>query len=332
MNTTKNNRSQLIQSATAVASAAALAVESQAAAHLEWERQAKEFLKKIQSDDPETRYNAWNHADKQNPKVLKDLAQLLDSDNPGIVKAAEGAIERIVHATGKDLSSAKAETVRNELMALLDEDSKNIKVFVLRTLSLTAGDDDIPKIAKYTEDEIYQEEAVYCLERIPGDASAKALIAAAKKGSSAFQQRVIAALGNRRDETAVDSLVQAMGSSNHDVAVAAMDALAKIGKAPEGVEAPNYDSLSKRQKAKYMDAALRYFDAKVEQDEMEKARKVIRELRDLPEYQESEHYRCAAIQTMAKVDVEGIRNRLREMAENDPSYIVRDAAKKALRK
>lgn len=324
------SRFEYIQSGAAVASLAALALEAQSAAHLEWEKQANEFIKKLQDDDPEVRYNTWNSAGNLNPKAIPMIAKLLDADEPGIAKAGEGALDRMVYSCGEDLSTEKAKAVQNELLGLLDGDSRKVKVYALRMLSVVAGDEAVEKIASFTKEPAYAEEAIYCLERIPGRTAAKAIVAAAKAGTDAYKMRCIAAIGNRKDYSAIDDLVKWMGTSNNNVALSAMDALAKIGEAPDDVEPPNYEMLSYRQKRQFLDAAMRYFRAKIMNEEWDMARSIHDQIATTDIYKEEEHYRCATISAIAHLRYEDeVRQALLEF-KNDPTYIVRITAQKAL--
>lgn len=324
------SRLDYIKSGAAVATVAAFAVEAQSAAHLEWERQANEFVKKLQDEDPEVRYNTWNSAGSLNPKAIPMITKLLASDDRGIQKAAEAALDRIVYSSGKDTDSEKAKAVQNELLGLLDDDSRSVKVYALRMLSLVAGDDAVAKVAEFASDPAYAEEAIYCLERIPGRTAAKAIVAAANSGTDAFKMRCIAAIGNRKDVSAVDALADWMTSSNNDVALAAMDATAKIGEAPDGSNPPEYEGLSYRQKRQFLDAAMRYFAAKIQNEEWDMARKVHEKIAATDIYKEEEHFRCATIAAIAHLRYEDEARDVLNDFKDDPAYIVRVTAQKAL--
>lgn len=329
--TCKDTRKEYIKSGAALTAVAMMTAEVQSAAHLEWERQANEFVKKLQDEDPEVRYNTWNSAGNLNPKAIPMIAKLLDSDQPGIVKAAEGALDRITHSVGKDLSSEKNKAVQAEFLALLDGDSMAVKVYCLRTLSLIATDDAVSKITAFTGDPALAEEAIYCLERIPGSTAAKAVIAAANNGNDAFKQRCIAAIGNRKDIVALDDLVTWMGSPNNDVALAAMDAVAKIGEVPDDSDPPQYEILTYRQKRQFLDAALRFLSAKLQNEEEDISRRVYEHVSATEIYQQEEHYRCAFIAAIAHLREEDeVREHLNAL-KDDSSYIVRITAEKALK-
>jgi hypothetical protein len=323
-------RFDYIKSGAAVATIAALALDAQSAAHLEWERQANEFIKNLQDEDPEVRYNTWNSAGNLSPKAIPMIAKLLDADQPGIAKAGEGALDRIVYSSGKDLSSEKAKEVQNELLGLTESDSRTVKVYAIRMLSLVAGDEAVEKIAAIANDPAYAEEAIYALERIPGRTAAKAIVAAANAGTDAFKMRCIAAIGNRKDISAVEDLAGWMASSNNDVALAAMDATAKIGEAPEESNPPEYEGLSYRQKRQFLDAALRFFSAKIQDEDWDMARMVHDHIAATDIYKNEEHYRCATIAAIAHLRYEDEARQVLNDFKDDPAHIVRVTAQKAI--
>ncbi len=330
MNEIKQNRFDYIKSGAAIAAAATLASNTQAAGHLEWEKQGKEFVENLQDEDPEVRYETWNSAGNLNPKVIPMIAELLLSDSPGVVKAAEGALERMTHSVGKDLGTEKAEAVEAELVKLLDHDERKVKVFALRTLSLIADEDSVAKIAEFAHDPAYQEEAIYCLERIPGHISTKAIVKAAHAGTDLFTIRCIAAIANRLDDSALDALADWLDHSNNDVKLAAADAIAKIGKKPESGMPPAYDTLTYRQKRKWLDCGLRWFAQKIKNEEWDAARSAHKDIAAKDIYQNEEHYRCATIAAIAHMRYEPeVETHLRNF-KDDPAYIVRITAEKAL--
>src|SRR6185436_3273334 len=140
-----------------------------------------------------------------------------------------------------------------------------VRTVALRHLSLIGGDETVPAVAKLLRDAELQEEAAFCLERIPGRASNAALMSALPEASDAFKPRILAALGHRRVEEAVNLCAASVESKNMDIAMAGMKAVARIGKKPSvDPKRPNYDSLSAWQKVEYADSALRYADEQVQ--------------------------------------------------------------------
>jgi HEAT repeat protein len=174
-----------------------------------------------------------------------------------------------------------------------------VRTVALRHLSLIGGDETVPVAAKLLRNAELQEEAAFCLERIPGSVSTAALMTALREVGESFKPRILAALGHRRAEEAADLCAAAIGSKNIDIAMSAMKATARIGKKPAvEVKPPNYDSLSGWQKVEYADSILRFADDQVRRGATQDAIKHYRDFLNRPE----EHLQCAAIIGLSKTN------------------------------
>jgi hypothetical protein len=170
----------------------------------------------------------------------------------------------------------------------------------LRHLSLISGDETVPAVAKLLRNAELQEEAVFCLERIPGKAATQALMTALPGVSDSFKPRVLAALGHLRAEEAVDLCARAMASPNVEVSLAGMKAMARIGKKPSGeLKLPNVRSLSDWQKSEYADSILRYAEAQIERGN---AAEAVRVYKEEVLAQPQEHLQCAALIGLGKAN------------------------------
>jgi len=257
------------------------------------------FLSDIQSEDAEVRFAAWRRAGEAPASVIPQLGKLVASDNPGVGRAAREALNTMVHSVGKKTGTAsRAAVVKGLLVVAGDSYALPARVHAIRLLSNIAGEDSVPAIAKEIANPDLREEAVYCLERIPGEASIQALIASYADAAEEFKPRILAALGHRRATAAVDLCVQEMRSANQEIAIAALKAFGRIGEKP--ATAPDYpdaEGLSGWQKIDRMDSLLRYADAQVEHGNAAEALRVYRAALDRPE----EHWQCAAIIGIAKI-------------------------------
>ncbi|NPU96608.1 MAG: HEAT repeat domain-containing protein [Candidatus Omnitrophica bacterium] len=292
-----------------------------------------EFLARVQNPSNDVKFAAWKVAGQQDPSVIGPLSKLAIGEDPSVAKAAEECLNKIVHSVGKDKSDPKRKAVSQQLQKLLDEGPDSLRVYALRAFSLIGDDDVVPVIAPWLEKEEMREEAVYALERIPGPVSAKALVDALSQSPRDFKPRIIAALGHRKIEEAVGPLCVIMGGSDTDLAIDAMKALARIGKkVPEDVNAPEFDSLSPRQKAAFVDSVLLYADAQVKNGNQEDAFNLYNFIlsADQPE-QIEEHYHCAAIVVMSKIGNAGAVEKIASRLTYEPSYIVRKTAANCLK-
>lgn len=297
-----------------VVSAAAVFVLASATKSLAAEKEEK-FLGDIKSDDENIRYAAWMIADQMDPEVIPELSKLLTSDKPGVRKAADESLKYIVHSVGQEINpmglrpargrpgapeeSDKRQRVVEELLGLLDGKRGNTeKVMALRHLSLIATGDDVPAITKLVHDPQLREEVVFCLERIPGKTSEEALLDALPNAPDEFKPRILAALGHRRAEEAMNACREAMQSPDTTIAMAGMKAAGRIGGTFGGeAQLPDYDSLSDWQKTEYLDSLLRYADGQVEKGNSNEAWPVYRQALNRDE----EHWQCAAIIGLAKI-------------------------------
>jgi HEAT repeat protein len=260
--------------------------------------ESEKFLTNIRSSDAEVRYTAWIHAGDIDPEVIPQLGKLLVADQPGVRKAADESLKRMVHGVGKPTGGARRAAVVKELIALTaDGQAGWTRTIALRHLSLIGGDETVPAAAKLLSNVELQEEAAFCLERIPGPAATQALISAFPTVGDSFKPRILAALGHRRAEEASDFCAGAMDSPNVEIQLAALKATARIGRKPSvAIKPPNYESLTGWQKVEYTDSTLRYADDQVRRGNVDDAVKYYRDFLNRPE----EHLQCAAILGLSK--------------------------------
>ncbi|MEO7145909.1 MAG: hypothetical protein ABI165_20640 [Bryobacteraceae bacterium] len=278
------------------------------------------FLADIGNHDVEVRYAAWRAAGSEDPEVIAPLGKLMGADDPGVRNAATQALKTIVDSVGKQPVGEKRAAVIQQFIALTANGHPAwVRTIALRDLSLIGGDETVPAAAKLLTDADLQEEAVFCLERIPGDASIAALIAAYPHVGDSFKPRVLAAFGHRRAAQAVDLCVAAMASSNLDIAIAGMKAAGRIGIKPSGeIKLPDYKSLSDWQKTEYDDSLLRYADSVHDIH-------IYRAFLERPE----EHLQCAAIIGLAKIHTPEAVSLISPKLKS-PNRTVRITAQKAL--
>jgi len=262
--------------------------------------QSQKFLAQIQDSNADVRYAAWITTGEMDPEVIPELGKLAATAPPGVRRAAEEALKNMVHAVGKDPAAPKRPAVEKQLIALTaGGHAAWTRTIALRHLSLIGGDETVPAAAKLLRNTELQEEAVFCLERIPGKAATMALMSAIPEVSDAFKPRVLAALGHRRAEEATDLCAAAMASPNPEIAVAGMKALARIGGKPSAAVKPlDHNSLSSWQKVEYADSVLRYADDQVRRGNTAEAIKFYQETLKLPQ----EHLQCAAIIGLSKTN------------------------------
>jgi len=283
--------------------------------------ESEKFLAAIQSADADVRYAAWAKAAEADPEVIAPLGKLLsEAAQPGVRRAAGEALARMVHA--------RRGTIEKPLLALTAPDQpKWTRTVALRHLSSVGGDATVAAVARFLREPEIQEEAVFCLERIPGKASDDALLAALKDVKDDFKPRVLAALGHRKTEAAAEACAALMSSPNLDLAMAAMKAVARIGvKITTKAKAPDPEQLTGTRLTEFADSVLRYADALRDRGLLKEAGELYKLLLDRPE----EHLQCAVLISVAKIPaaevIEVIRGKL-----DSPHRNVRITAKKLLK-
>jgi len=258
----------------------------------------QKFLSDIQSDSADTRFAAWRQAGEASPAVVPQLARLAARQD-GVGKAAREALTSMAHSVGQDPASANRAAVEKGLVEIGGPDyALPVRVHALRLLSNIAGEGSVPAIAKWIGTAELREEVVYCLERIPGEASNKALLTAYKDAADDFKPRILAALGHRRAASAVSLCLEAMRSSNREIAVMGARAFGRIGRKP--AVAPRYPDpniLSGTQATDVIDGMLRYADAQVKEGNMAEAMPIYKSALE----RSQEHWQCAAVIGLARI-------------------------------
>src|SRR5947209_9856320 len=258
----------------------------------------RKFLADIQSDSADTRFAAWRQAGDASPAVIPQLGKLA-ARQTGVGKAAREALTTMVHSVGKDPAAANRSGVVQGLVEIGGVGYQlPVRVHAFRLLSNIAGEDAVPAIAKWMSGPELREEVVYCLERIPGEASNKALIGAYKDAPDEFKPRILAALGHRRAQSAVNLCLEAMRSPNKDIAVMGARAFGRIGRKPATAPRyPDFTALSGTQVTDVIDGMLRYADAQVKEGNMAEAMAVYKSALERPQ----EHWQCAAVIGLARI-------------------------------
>ncbi len=260
----------------------------------------QEFLAAIQSENADARFAAWRQAGGASPAVIPQLGRLAASENPGVAKAAREALTTMAHSVGKQTTAVNRAGVVKGLLDLIAADyALPVRAHAFRLLSTVADPDSVPALSTSIRNPELREEAVFCLERIPGAASLNALIASYKEAPDEFKPRLLASLGHRRAAEAVGLCVAAMRSPNKEIAVAALKAFGRIGKKPASLlRYPDTKTLSDWQRIEHMDSLLRYAEAQAKDGNATEAIAIYRSALERPE----EHFQCAAIIGLARTN------------------------------
>lgn len=290
---------------------------------------AEGFIGRIQSEDENVRCQAWKEAYMQPASVISPLSDLLLAESPGVARAADEALKVLVHSVGEDADAPKRAEVVKALLDLLNRRDYLTRINALRLLSLVANGDSVASITPFLKVPQLQEEAIYCIQRIPSEESTDALIEALEQAPRAFKLRILAAIEQRKDPAGAANLNQYLASDDTELAIAAIKAMATCGVYPDESLVPDYEALSDQNKRELVDSGLRICDHLIDDGDYEQAGRILKRVLEMPEEDIGEHFHCAAIICLSKIDHPEAKSSVQKFTEQG-SFIVRDTAKKAL--
>jgi len=135
--------------------------------------------------------------------------------------------DEIRKAYGKPEELKKFETSLDDI---LKSDAKYAgKQYACRELSIIGTQQSVPVLAPMLTNQEYSDMARYALERIPGDAVDKALLAALPKAEGKAKIGIVNSLGERGTKAAAGEIAKLVDNSDRVLAGAAISALGKIG-------------------------------------------------------------------------------------------------------
>jgi hypothetical protein len=260
---------------------------------------AQKFLNDLKSSDKDVRFAAWRRAGEAPAATIPELGRLAGGSDPGVAKAAKEALTTMAHSVGKSGSAPNRQAVVQGLTGLVQSTGPMaVRAHALWLLSHIGGEESVPVAAKLLADEALREEAAFCLERIPGTASEKALLAAYPEVPDGFKPRILYALGHRQVKQAAALCRDAMQSKNKDIALAGLRAYGRIGeKSPPPPSFNDVAGMSGYDQWDGLDSLLRYADARAAQGDTGEAMRLYQQALARPE----EHIQCAGIIGLSKL-------------------------------
>ncbi|MBN1509570.1 MAG: ThuA domain-containing protein [Sedimentisphaerales bacterium] len=135
--------------------------------------------------------------------------------------------DEIRKAYGKPAELKKFET---SLLDVVKSGAKYAgKQYACRELSIIGTEQSVPVLAPMLTNQEYSDMARYALERIPGEAVDKALLAAMGKAEGKARIGIVNSLGERSYKPAAGEIAKLVDNSDKVLASAAISALGKIG-------------------------------------------------------------------------------------------------------
>ena len=170
------------------------------------------------------------------------------------------------------------------------------KSFLLTQLRLTAGDDEVAKIAPLLTDNALADDAAQALISINTPSVAPAIRAALPNAKDSAKVTVIAALGNLRDSAAAPEILKSVADADPAIQNAALHALANIGDeavAPALAKAANADEWHNRSQG--VQATLLLARRLAEAGKKNESAALLRELIKTRDSDKERHIQCAAL-------------------------------------
>lgn len=159
----------------------------------------QEFLDKIKSLDADVRYAAWRSAGPMGAPAVAALVDLMASSDKGVAKAAQGALQAIVHHAGRPGAGREARAVAEELLKVAASNRPRlVRADALNWLGMIGDGRVVSGMVKLLNDTELREDARMALERIPGRDAQRALENALQTAPADFKPNIEQSLYNRR--------------------------------------------------------------------------------------------------------------------------------------
>ncbi|HZN59072.1 MAG TPA: hypothetical protein VFD71_13420 [Planctomycetota bacterium] len=186
-------------------------------------------LKNLSDGNETVRRSAWEKAGELGSDAVLPLVELASGENRDASLAGQRALTVLAHASAAPGREDRKRVAAALAAALADaKAAPGVRVLILDLLGSVGDGDVVPGLEKLLADPQLGDPARRALERIPGDASARALESAIDMVPDASKDAVILSLGKKRARTAVPKLTQiALAEGAHRVAAA--KALARVG-------------------------------------------------------------------------------------------------------
>jgi len=241
----------------------------------------------ITDASPEVRTAAWQGAGPAGAAGVSALGELTGADDPEVARCAIAGLGRIAYHAGRPGADEERPAVAAALCRLLtDSHPVEARREIVYLVSLVGGADEVPAVAALLQDPELADDARMALERIPGEASADALIAAIDMVPPGMQVRLIQSLAHRQEDAAVDKLKVLVKITEQDaVRWASYDALTGLGLLPMEVM-PVDPGFTREGKVRYIQGFMRAAHALEDKGERERAERTYASVCAFPASQE----------------------------------------------
>lgn len=261
-------------------------------------------IKKLPAQNAQAREILNASLFKDTPATVGALSAMLVEPGAGDDRKARLALNTMAIYASRPGADPQRKQFAHTAAARLDgKISDSAKIFLLTQLRLTAGDDEVPAIAKLLGEAEISEPAAQTLLTINTPAARNAVRAALANVKGFQRAVVITALGNLRDKQAAAEILKDAESADPVVQNAALHALANIGDAAvapalkKAVDAAGMDKWYERSQA--TQAQITLAQRLVEDGSKYVAANLSRELIQTRTDPKESYVQCAALNVLA---------------------------------
>jgi len=184
-----------------------------------------EFLARIDGADANARYEAIRGAGPIGAAAVAPLAARLTHENRLVAEGARQAIESLARFAGRP-DAPERQAVCEALAALLDaKQTEKVRRIALGLLGEIGGPAEIPAMAALIPDPALRDDALATIDRIPGEASERALVAALATVPKDVLPSVIVSIKHHGCPSATAKIVELAGDGAPRIRAAAVECL-----------------------------------------------------------------------------------------------------------
>ncbi len=286
----------------------------------------EDTIKKLPAQDRASRDAANAFLFKDAAANVAELAKLLGEPGKGDEKARFALHAMAIHASRPGGDADRKAFAQAAANAIADGGiSSGGKIFLLTQLRLSAGDEQVPQVAKVLGEKELSEHAAQTLMTIGSSAAKAALRGALGSVKDTARVNVIAALGALRDKEAAADIAKDLDSADAAVKDAALHALANIGDAAaapalkKAADAAGEDKWYEHNQL--TQAQLTLAQRLVESGNKDAGVALARELIQSRNNPKERHVQCAALNILASALGEGAFDDLKAAVKSESNEV-----------
>jgi HEAT repeat protein len=194
-----------------------------------WAQDVSAALQQLRSDDGKVRQEALAALLKAGPQAVQPLLGLVGGDDQRAAKEARVALESIAYQATRPGATAERDALAKILIpTATGEGPVPPRLLAVGLLGFVGTDAATGPLGSLLADGDLQDAARRALQRIPGEAATKALMAALATADDGLKAGLLGSLGERHDAAAVDPAAAALESPKPAVRRAALECLARL--------------------------------------------------------------------------------------------------------